>query len=241
MAYETTTIGDRNARASLPALTGSSDAAATRIVLLRPERASAAGAVLARSHADYPSFNHLFPEPARRARALKAMFTGITRDAARLESAYAAIAADDSVLGVAVWLAPGRYPWSAWRQLRGAGWMLRVLRAAPSSFRAFMQTGANGARLHPRDSHWYLEAMGVDPAHQRRGLGGQLIEPALEIADRDQVECYLETARPENVDYYARYGFVVENRSLQVVPDGRAHIAMRRGRIGSSRPVADRD
>jgi ribosomal protein S18 acetylase RimI-like enzyme len=187
-----------------------------------------AGAILARSHADYPSFRHLFPDPRRRARVLAAVFTGIARDAARLGSVYGAVGGDRELSGVAIWLAPGRFPWSAWRQLRGAGWMLSVLRADPGSFRAFMQTGANGARLHPPDRHWYLEAMGVDPAVQRRGIGSRLIRPVLAIADRHRLDCYLETAEPRNAEYYARHGFGVENRALQVVPNGPAHIAMRR-------------
>jgi GNAT superfamily N-acetyltransferase len=199
-----------------------------RIAGLSPSQADAAGAVLARSHADYPSFRHLFPAPERRARALVAMFTGVARDAARLGTAYGAFGEQGGLYGVAVWLAPGRFPWSAWRQLRGAGWMLAVLRADARSFRAFMKTGANGARLHPTDAHWYLETMGVDPSVQRQGVGGRLLEPVLEIADRDRVDCYLETARPENADYYARHGFVVENTALQVVPNGPVHIAMRR-------------
>jgi GNAT superfamily N-acetyltransferase len=156
------------------------------------------------------------------------MFTGVARDAARLGSAYGALSEDGSLLGAAIWLAPGRFPWSATRQLRGAGWMLRVLRADPSSFRAFMKTGANGARLHPTYPPWFLETMGVDPAVQRKGLGGQLLEPVLGIADRDRADCYLETADRANVDYYERHGFVVENSSLQVVPGGPAHVAMRR-------------
>jgi ribosomal protein S18 acetylase RimI-like enzyme len=209
------------------------DAVPSRTVVLSPRQAIAAGAILARSHADYPSFRHLFPDPRRRARALAAIFTGVARDAARLGSAYGALGGDGELHGVAIWLAPGRYPWSAVRQLRGAGWMLAVLRADPGSFRAFMKTGANGARLHPADQHWYLETMGVDPAVQRQGLGGRLIEPVLKIADRDQVDCYLETAEPANAEYYARHGFVVENRALQVVPNGPAHIAMRRRPIAS--------
>jgi GNAT superfamily N-acetyltransferase len=114
------------------------------------------------------------------------------------------------------------------RQLRGAGWMLSVLRADPGSFRAFMKTGANGARLHPTYPHWYLETMGVDPGVQRQGLGGRLIQPVLEIADRDQLDCYLETADPRNVEYYARHGFAIENDALQLVPEGPTHVAMRR-------------
>jgi ribosomal protein S18 acetylase RimI-like enzyme len=205
-----------------------SEVVSPNIAVLSPRQASAAGAVLARSHADYPSFRHLFPDPARRARALAAMFSGVARDAARLGSAYGAIGDEGALYGAAVWLAPGRFPWSAWRQVRGVGWMLSVLRADPSSFRAFMKTGANGARLHPADPHWYLETMGVDPAVQRQGLGGRLIQPVLEIADRDQVDCYLETAKAENAQYYRRHGFVVEDSALQLVPNGPAAIAMRR-------------
>jgi GNAT superfamily N-acetyltransferase len=204
---------------------------AAQIVQLPPERAREAGAILARSHADYPSFTHLFPEWGRRARALQAIFTGVARDAARLGSAHGAITDDGVLLGAALWLAPGRFPWSAWRQLRGAAWILAVLRADPGSFRTFMQTGANGARLHPTYPHWFLETMGVDPAAQRKGVGRQLLEPVLEIADRDRVDCYLETADRANVDFYNRHGFVVENSSLQLVPDGPAHVAMRRGPV----------
>jgi hypothetical protein len=40
--------------------------------------------------------------------------------------------------------------------------------------------------------------MGVDPTVQRQGLGGRLLEPVLGIADRDRVDCYLETADPRN-------------------------------------------
>jgi GNAT superfamily N-acetyltransferase len=129
---------------------------------------------------------------------------------------------------VALWLAPGKFPWSAVRQLRGAGWMVSVLLADPRSFRRFMQTGANGARLHPDDRHWYLVSMGVDPALQRQGVGGRLLQPVLEIADRARIDCYLETADPRNAAYYARHGFELENDALQMVPDGPPHIAMRR-------------
>jgi hypothetical protein len=105
------------------------ETAPPRFVLLSSGQAEAAGAILARSHADYPSFRHLFPDDERRPRVLAAMFTGVARDAARLGSAYGALGGDGELRGVALWLAPGRFPWSALRQLRGSGWMLSILRA----------------------------------------------------------------------------------------------------------------
>jgi hypothetical protein len=66
------------------AISENDDVVSPRIAGLSPGQAAAAGAVLSRSHADYRSFRHLFPDSERRARALVATFTGIARDAARL-------------------------------------------------------------------------------------------------------------------------------------------------------------
>jgi ribosomal protein S18 acetylase RimI-like enzyme len=156
------------------------------------------------------------------------MFTGIARDALRFRSVYAAETADGQVHGVAIWLPPGRFPWSAWRQLRGAGWMLGVLVAAPRSFPTFMRTGMNAARLHPSDRHWYLETMGVAPSAQRLGLGSRLLGPVLELADRDRVDCYLGTSDRANVPFYERHGFEVVDDVLPLVPAGPTHVTMRR-------------
>jgi ribosomal protein S18 acetylase RimI-like enzyme len=199
-----------------------------RIVQLRPDQLGAVGEVLSQSHAEYPAFRHTFPDPRRRPRALRRMFKGVARDALRFRSVYAAEAAGGEILGVAIWLPPGRYPWSAWRQLRGADWQLGVLLAAPRSFPTFMRTGMNGARLHPRDIHWYLVTMGVAPFAQRRGLGSRLLAPVLELADRDRTDCYLETSDRPNVAFYERHGFEVVDDALPVVPGGPTYVAMRR-------------
>ena len=209
-----------------------SDPASARIVRLRRDQALSAGEVLSRSHADYPTFTHTFPEPARRARALRAFMTVVARDAAHFGSVYAAETRDGRVHGVAIWLPPGKFPWSAWRQVRGMPWMLSVLRASPRSFPVFMRTGMRGARLHPPDSHWYLEVMGVAPEAQGKGLGGRLLAPVLETADREHVDCYLETADRTNVRFYERHGFRLEEGEMQLVPGGPVHVAMRRSGAG---------
>lgn len=56
-------------------------------------------------------------------------------------------------------------------------------------------------------AHWYLWLLAVDPPFQGKGLGGELLGPALRAADRARLPCYLETARERNVSFYIRFGF----------------------------------
>jgi hypothetical protein len=68
----------------------------------------AAAEALTASHADYPSFRRVFPNPARRARALRPFFTATVRDAMRFGVVRAALTGS-KVLAVAVWLPPARF------------------------------------------------------------------------------------------------------------------------------------
>ena len=63
------------------------------------------------------------------------------------------------------------------------------------------------SRYHPREPHWYLPLIGVDPARQSEGHGSRLMRRALDAADRDRVAAYLESANPKNVPFYQRLGF----------------------------------
>lgn len=64
-------------------------------------------------------------------------------------------------------------------------------------------------RVHPRDSHYYLFMLGVDPGHQGRGHGGTLLRALSGAADAGRDTAYLETDVPENVALYERHGFQV--------------------------------
>lgn len=63
------------------------------------------------------------------------------------------------------------------------------------------------AEYHPREPHWYLPLIGVDPAHQRKGYGSALLGYALEQCDRDRQLAYLESSNPRNIPLYERHGF----------------------------------
>ena len=83
------------------------------------------------------------------------------------------------------------------------------LRAAVERFDSAMgHLGAFHPQLVPED-HWYLMILGVEPARQRLGLGGALLQPVLARADREGLRCYLETQKPVNVPFYQAHGFEV--------------------------------
>ena len=71
------------------------------------------------------------------------------------------------------------------------------------------------SRYHPKEPHWYLPLIGVDPARHRSGYGSALLRHTLEICDREQLPAYLEASRPANIPLYERHGFVVRG-TIQV-------------------------
>jgi GNAT superfamily N-acetyltransferase len=65
-------------------------------------------------------------------------------------------------------------------------------------------------QLHPKEPHLYVYVLGVHPSRQGKGLGGKLLRHASTIADAARVPCHLETAKPENVELYRRFGYEVQ-------------------------------
>jgi GNAT superfamily N-acetyltransferase len=129
--------------------------------------------------------------------------TATARDAA--EHAHALVARDDAgVVGAALWMPPGTFPMSARRMVRMLPAVLQVALAAPRSFRPFLRIGSVSASAHPEEPAWYLQAMGVHPRAQRRGVGKRLMGPALALADEANLPCYAQTSDPANIVYYNR-------------------------------------
>lgn len=199
----------------------------TVLDVLPPGREPAAAEVLVASHADYPSFRRVFPDPDRRRRALRPFFTATVRDATRFGIVRTA-SRESRLVAVNVWLPPGAFPWSTSRKLLATPYLLRVLLADPRRFGTFMRYGANAEHAHPTDRHWYLVVAGVHPDAQRQGLGSRLMQLQLDAADDDGAAVHLETADRANVVYYERFGFTVTNDSVELVPGGPTHVAMRR-------------
>jgi ribosomal protein S18 acetylase RimI-like enzyme len=101
----------------------------------------------------------------------------------------------------ALWLPPGVAPDEAS--------LVRVIQDTVAAaqrnamFAMFEQMDA----FHPREEHWHLPLIGVDPAYQGKGIGSALLRHALHACDRHKVLAYLEATSSQNVPLYERHGF----------------------------------
>jgi ribosomal protein S18 acetylase RimI-like enzyme len=112
----------------------------------------------------------------------------------------------DGYAGAALWLPPDVHPdEDALMDLMQRTVPDQALRDAAA---VFEQMG----RYHPSEPHWYLPLLGVDPAHQGKGIGSALLQEALRSCDRDRRLAYLESSNPRNVPLYERHGFEVLGR-----------------------------
>jgi GNAT superfamily N-acetyltransferase len=94
----------------------------------------------------------------------------------------------------------------------------RFAELAGDRFTAYEEAEAAMARHRPEEPVWFLGAVGVDPGRQGRGLGGAVIRPGLDAADREGVPAFLETSEARNVAFYEKLGFEVT--AEYVLPGG---------------------
>ena len=65
--------------------------------------------------------------------------------------------------------------------------------------------------LDPDEPHLHLGPIGVAPQAQRQGVGTALMRCYLDHLRRESLPGYLETDKPENINFYEKFGFVVEH------------------------------
>ena len=191
------------------------------IPLLASQKEPAA-VLLARAFHQDPAYLHIFPDGDERARSLARLFAAVIGYSLQ----YGQVQTTPSLEGVACWLTPGNTEVTFWRMLRtGLAFQRAVGRMPTEARQGFLAALAFMDGIHKRlmaGPHWYLWALGVDPASQGRGTGGKLIRPALAQADRAGVPCYLETLNERNLSFYQKWGFATQDQAI--VPEQRLQI-----------------
>jgi ribosomal protein S18 acetylase RimI-like enzyme len=168
--------------------------------------------VLSRAFHQDPLLRFLIPDDAKRARLLPSFYSIVVHYCVAYGEGYITPALD----GVACWLRPGD-------TRTGLGRLVWIgIRGAPvgiglSGLRRFMEVTRYTEEVHTRcvpGRHWYLWAVGVEPASQGQGVGGCLIQPVLAKAGAEGLPCYLETMNEANLPFYEKYGFSVVNAGV---------------------------
>lgn len=175
------------------------------------------GSSLCRAFIEDPMMQFIFGELAHKPEALEWFMTAGARYGLLWGRVLTTAA---TARGASVWLGPGEGEMIPER-LAAAGFDQAPEYMGMEAFERFMAVMEHFQGLHGRIApkpHWYLMILGVDPECQRQGLGGLLLEPVLCEAREAGLAVYLETSREENVAFYERHGFRMEEAS--VTPGG---------------------
>jgi len=175
------------------------------IATLRRDQIGDSSAVLTRAFDDDPVFRHLYPTARRRRWSCRRFLQAIVRDGLPFGEVWAAVD-DGAVVGTAGWLPEGAYPPSRRRAARQlvAAWPALL---TAHTFRDGLRYLTETEKLHPKEPHWYLAVIGVEPGRQGEGLGGKLLAAVLGRLDESSVPGYLETSTEGNVAWYRHHGF----------------------------------
>jgi ribosomal protein S18 acetylase RimI-like enzyme len=178
---------------------------------------AAVGDLLGRAFADNPAYLAILAHlsDAKRALAVKRIKRGFTRAAVSGGQAEA-VWVEGKPAAAALCFAPGQYPVSIAAYLWRASGCLGV---GPLGLWRLLRSDAYLSARHLREPHHYLFVLGAEPAQQGRGLGGALLRRLSARADADQVACYLETDKEQNLRIYEAHGYrVLTDELVRGVP-----------------------
>lgn len=170
------------------------------------------GGILGRAFIDDPVTSHLLPDAASRPAKLPRIFKLLFK----LCEPHGACTITSGGEAAALWLPPNEAHIPIWEYLRNGSAFLGVF-GVLGALRA-LTTMDRIDKAHPTEPHWYLMAIGTDPAHQGKGYGSLVMRDQLRVADSEGMPAYLETATPKNVLIYKGFGF--ETVDEVRIPDG---------------------
>ena len=159
--------------------------------------------VLARAFHEDPAFGWVLRGDERRMKILERGFELFLR---RVWIEHEETYTTAGTVAVAAWEPPGQWKVPIGKQLRLLPAMARAFgRHLPRVLKAL--TVLEGK--HPREPHYYLAFIGVEPEWQGRGLGGAVMGPVLDRCDELGMPAFLESSTPRNRVLYERHGFTV--------------------------------
>jgi predicted GNAT family N-acyltransferase len=200
----------------------------SQILSLQQSQISVAAKMMAATFFPDPLSCYLIPNESDRLEILEKVWSKMIKQDFPLGHIYcshqehsdtSASLGNPQLLGIASWLPPNAKSPS-------------LLQSLPLIFEIFLQSGflstsrilnvltkTEAYRLHDCPTpHWYLDGLAVSPNAQGKGIGGLLLQPILQQADRQGEICYLFTSTDRAVKFYQRHGFLVRDE-LRILKD----------------------
>ena len=178
-----------------------------------PRRATLADApkvsrTLARAFATDPVVDYFVRADARRPQAMSQWFDFAVKRLG-LPGGETWMADDADVSAAALWLPPPQdaMNMSFMQEVQALPVFLSVV--GLSRIARMQRLRAAFDAHHPKDPHWYLFFLAVDPDCQGMGLGSAILAANLKPIDAARACAYLEASTERNVTLYQRHGFEV--------------------------------
>jgi GNAT superfamily N-acetyltransferase len=160
--------------------------------------------VLARAFYDDPPLVWMLPDPETRLRRITRVFRAIIGIESLPFGGIDVACGGGEIVGGAVWMPPGHPRPGFWASTRTLPVHTQAL--APGLAKA-SRFGRALSDAHPKEPHWYLKMIGVDPSWQGRGVASLLLRSRLKRCDQEGQPAYLEASKPEGVLIYEHFGF----------------------------------
>ena len=163
---------------------------------------AAMSAMLGRAFADDPLLLHLLTDDAKRTASLPRLFGLLLK----LGLPHGSCDVTSGFESAAIWRPPGKWHIPLWQYVTNGPQFLGLFGADALRIMGIMD---RIEKVHPREPHWYLQAIGTEPTLQGKGYGGVVMRHQLEFVDRAHLPAYLESSKEKNIPLYASFGFEV--------------------------------
>ena len=178
-----------------------------------------AGKVLADAFQHDPLWNKICEGESDLEKRLRALFEVPLRYCMKYGEVYAT---SESLEGVIAWV-PGKYAdMNLWRMIRSGaiGAAFRMGSNVTKKMGAVFKPVTEDRHEHMAGHDFlYLLVVGVATELQGKGFGRKLIGAAIDKAEREGLQLYLETETEENVVMYEHFGFRLLKRIILPVVD----------------------
>jgi AcrR family transcriptional regulator len=134
----------------------------------------------------------------------------------RLAPLFAAALFDTRVAAGGVWVTSDVGAVAVWEERAGETtsapeaddrWSEYRIAAGPGAWDRLREYERAVDEARPSRPYWYLGVLATAPDRQRRGLATSVMGPVLDRADREELDCCLETSTIANTSFYRGRGF----------------------------------